>query len=147
LPPVEWDERLGSGAKVLPHLEGVRIIPAGAAHGQKYWRAIRVKFEDINESGNDHTIYVKLVDQNGNRVDAETANVRAHLTSEGGLSEYPEQKPAGDYCDCNFNYPMYGDGYAFNIEGKDPSDKVAGMIMPMRRHVNYRITFQLVTNP
>ncbi len=143
LPPVEWDPRLGTGPQHLDRLENVRLVPANVGHGQKFWRVTKVKFENIEESGNDHTIYIKVLDENGKRIDGK----KAHLTSEGGLSEYPEEKPAGDMCDCNFNYPMYGDGYAFNIEDQYPSDKVAGMIMPLRRHVNYRITFQLVTNP
>jgi hypothetical protein len=140
-PPLEWDPRLGPGG--LPHLENVRIIPANVAQGQKFWRVIKVKFEDINESGNDHTIYVKVLGEDCLRVDGK----KLHLTSEGGLSEYPEEKPAGDLCDCNFDYPMYGDGYNVQIEDQYPSDMVAGMIMPMRRHVNYRITFQLSTQP
>ncbi len=143
LPPVDWDPRLGSGPDALPHLDSVHIIPANVAHGQKFWRVVRLKFEDINESGNDHTIYVKVLDENGKRIDGK----KAHLTSTGGLSEYPDEKPAGDLCDCNYNYPMFGDGYNFTIEDQYPSDTAAGMIMPMHRHVNYRVTFQLVTNP
>jgi hypothetical protein len=42
---------------------------------------------------------------------------------------------------------MYGDRYAVHIDGALPSDMVTGMIMPMRRHVNYRVTFQRVVNP
>ena len=143
LPPIYWDQRIGNGNQVLAHLESVKLEPAAVAHGQKFWRAISVKFEDISESGNDHTIYVKVLGEDGKRVDGK----KAHLTSVGGLSEYPDEKPANDLCDCNYNYPMYGDGYGFNIEDQFPSDKVSGMIMPMRRHVNYRVTFQLTTNP
>ncbi len=143
LPPIYWDQRLGNGSQVLPHLDSVQLTPATVAHGQKFWRAISVKFEDITESGNDHTIYVKVLGEDGQRIDGK----KAHLTSVGGLSEYPDEKPAGDMCDCNFNYPMYGDGYAFTLEDQFPSDKVSGMIMPLRRHVNYRVTFRLTTNP
>ncbi len=143
LPQAYWDKRLGSGPEALPRLESVRLIPATVTSGQKWWRAVSVKFEDINESGNDHTIYVKVIDETGRRVNEK----KAHLTSDGGLSEYPGEKPAGDLCDCNFNYPMYGDGYAFSIEDQYPSDQVAGMRMPVSRHVNYRITFQLTTMP
>ncbi len=143
LPPAFWDERLGSGPKALPRLESVRLVKANVSSGQKFWRAVSVKFEDVNESGNDHTIYVKVVDENGKRVDGK----KAHMTTDGGLSEYPEEKPAGDMCNCNFNYPMFGDGYGFTIEDQFPSDSVAGMRMPLNRHVNYRVTFQLTTMP
>ncbi len=142
LPPVDWDPRLGPGG--LPHLENVRIIPAPVESGQKFWRVVRAKFEDYYESGNDHTIYVKVLDENGNR----TTGKQAHFTSYGGISEYPEEKSAGDSCDCNFNLPMYtGDVYAVGIEDLYVSDTMAGMIMPLNRHVNYRITFQFSTSP
>jgi hypothetical protein len=144
LPPAYWDKRLGSGPEHLDRLDSVQLVPATVSSGQTWWRAVSVRFEDINESGNDHTIYVKVVDETGKRVEGK----KAHLTSDGqGLSEYPEEKPAADLCDCNFNYPMYGDGYAFNIEDQYPSDKVKGMRMPLSRHVNYRVTFQLTTMP
>ncbi len=141
LPPVVWDPRLGPGAP--PPLDQVRIIPAIVAPCQKFWRVVVVKFEDISQSGNDHTIYVKVLDENGNRATGE----RLHVTSWGGLSEYPNEKPAGDLCNCNFDFPMWGDAYSVHIDGALPSDTMAGMIMPMKRHVNYRITFQRVLNP
>ncbi len=143
LPPAYWDKRLGSGPEHANLMDSVQLTPATVSSGQKWWRAVYVRWEDINESGNDHTIYVKVLDENGKRIEGK----KAHLTSTGGLSEYPDEKPASDLCDCNYNYPMYGDGYAFNIEDQYPSDKVSGMIMPMHRHVNYRVTFQLTTMP
>ncbi len=148
LPAVYMDPRIGdparAGAQVLPHLESVRIIPAAVAHGQKFWRVVSIKFENIDESGSDHTIYVKVLDETGKRVDGK----KAHLIGENSqITEYPDEKPAADMCNCNFNYPMYGDAYDFTIEDQYPSDTAAGMIMPMRRHVNFRVTFQLTTNP
>lgn len=144
LPPIYWDSRLGPGG--LPHLENVRIIPAGANYCQTFWRAISVVFQDVNESGNDHTIYVSIIDENGNRVDGQILQVFSD-TGGGIYPDQPAEKPAGDPCNCNFDYPMYGDGYNVRILGSLPSDIVAGMIMPLRRHVNYRIIFQRTTNP
>ncbi|MBI5653922.1 MAG: cyclic nucleotide-binding domain-containing protein [Chloroflexi bacterium] len=143
LPPRDMDPRIGNRPQVLPHLDSVKVIPANVAKGQKFWYSISIKFENIDESGSDHTIYVKVLDESGKRAEGK----KAHLTSMGGLNEYPDEKPAGDMCECNFNYPMYGDGYGFEIEDQYPSDKVIGMIMPMKRHVNYRVTFQLMTMP
>ncbi len=143
LPPVQWDERLGTGPKALPRLESVRLIPVTVASGQKFWRVTIVKFEDVAESGNDHTIYVNVLDENGKRVNGK----KLRLTSDGGLSELLDEKPAEDLCNCNFNYPMFGDAYAVQIEDQYPSDKVAGMRMPLNQHVNYRVTFQLTTMP
>ncbi len=143
LAPVIWDSRLGPGG--LPHLQNVRIIPANPAPCQTFWRAVKVLFQDYYESGNDHTIYVKLVDENGVQVFGNTLEVR----SESGLpSEYPQEKLPGDLCDCNFDYPLYGDAYDVQvISASIPSDTVAGMVMPLNRHVNYLITFQRVVNP
>jgi CRP-like cAMP-binding protein len=146
LPPVEWDPRLGTGPQVLPHLENVRLIPAQVGHGQKFWRAVKVKFENIDESGSDHTIYVKILDESGKRVDGKKLQVTSDTSGEV-FPDQPTEKSADDMCDCNFNYPMYGDGYDVQIIDGLPSDKVGGMVMPMRRHVNYKITFQLSTNP
>jgi hypothetical protein len=144
LPPIYWDPRLGPGG--LPHLENVRIIPASVSYCQRFWRAVSVVFQDINESGGDHTIYVSVIDENGNRVDGQILQVFSD-TGGGIYPDQPTEKPAGDPCNCNFNYPMYGDGYDVRILGSLPSDIVAGMIMPLRQHVNYRIIFQRTTNP
>lgn len=141
LPPVDWDPRLGPGG--LPHLENVRIIPAVVVSQQKFWRVVRAKFEDYYESGNDHTIYVKVLDESGNR----TTGKQARFMPESSPPEYPEEKPAGDLCDCNFNFPLFGDSYAVTIEDVFVSDTMAGMIMPLNRHVNYRITFQFSISP
>ena len=146
LPPIEWDPRLGSGTQVLPHLENVRVVPAQVGHGQKFWRAVKVKFENIDESGSDHTIYIKILDETGKRVSGKKLQVTSDTSGEV-YPDQPTEKSADDMCDCNFNYPMYGDGYDVQIIDGIPSDKVGGMVMPMRRHVNYKITFQLVTNP
>ena len=146
LPPIQWDPRLGNGPQVLPHLENVRLIPAQVAHGQKFWRVIIVKFENIDESGNDHTIYVKILGEDGKRVDGKKLQVTSDTTGEV-FPDQPTEKSASDLCDCNYNYPLYGDGYDVKIIDQYPSDEVAGMIMPLRRHVNYRVTYQLVTNP
>jgi hypothetical protein len=144
LPPREIDPRLvpGSG-KTLPLVDKFKLIPATVASGQKSWRITKVVFEDISESGNDHTIYVMIKDESGKRVDA-----KVKLSGEGsGDLPDPEQKKIDDMCQCNYGIDMWGDGYAVKIADQYPSDQALGMIMPMRRHVNYRVYFQLVTNP
>ena len=141
-PPVDWDSRLGPGG--LPLLENVRIISATVSSGQRFWRVVRVKFEDITESGNDHTIYVKVIDECGNRVAGKPAHFFGEISGDLG---FPAEKLPGDLCDCNFDFPMFGDAYSVLIGDQILSDIMAGMIMPMRRHVNYRITFQRTMHP
>jgi CRP-like cAMP-binding protein len=146
LPPASIDPRLvpGSG-KDLPHVNQFKLIPATVARGQKFWRITSVVFEDISESNNDHTIYVMIKDENGKRTEAK---IRAWGESSGDYpAESIPQKSPDDICNCNYGVFMYGDGYSVKVMDQYPSDQASGMIMPMRRHVNYRVTFQLTTMP
>jgi len=140
--PVNWDPRLGPGG--LSPLQNVRIIPALMPYDRSFWRIVIVKFQDIFESGNDHTIYVQVIDENCNRV----TGTHARFFGEGsGEVWFEDEKSATDPCNCNFAASMWGDSYSVYIDDVIPSDTMAGMIMPMRRHVNYRITFQRVSKP
>ena len=148
LPPREWDSRLGPGG--LPLLQGIDVVDAPVTPGQTYWRLIRMKFEDAGqESGNDHTIYVTLLDEEGKRVDDKVVEIS---WDQNGAVEVQrlsisDQKPKGDYCECNYNWPMYGAAYRVKVDDSIASDQARGMIMPMHRHVNYRLTFQRIVMP
>ncbi|MEW5720408.1 MAG: cyclic nucleotide-binding domain-containing protein, partial [Chloroflexota bacterium] len=144
LPPAEIDPRLvpGSG-KDLPHVNQFKLTPATVARGQKFWRITKVVFEDISESGNDHTIYVMIKDESGKRAEAK---LKWWGEGSGDLPDQP-QKSADDMCQCNYGLFMYGDGYGIKIVDQYPSDQATGMIMPMKRHVNYRVYYQLTTMP
>jgi CRP-like cAMP-binding protein len=144
LPPPEVDPRLvpGSG-KDLPHVNNFKIIPATVASGQKFWRITKVVFEDVAESGNSHSIYVMLRDENGKRTEAK---IKWWGEGSGDMPDDP-QKSADDVCNCNYALYMYGDSYGVMVSDQYPSDKATGMLMPMKRHVNYRIWYQLTTMP
>ncbi len=148
LPPRTWDSRLGPGG--LPLLQDVSVTEAAVPSGQQYWRLVDMVFQDAGvESGNDHTIYIKLLDENGARVNDKVVEIS---WDESGAVEIQrlslaDQKPKGDYCNCNYNWPMYGASYRARVDDALPSDVARGMIMPMKRHVNYRLTFQRVTMP
>jgi len=137
---VQWDTRLGPGG--LPRLEHVRIIPANVMPGQVYWRVVSVVFENIDQSGSDHTIYTRIIDEKCNRLFGVPLYVYSDASGEL-FPDQPREQPAGAICNCNYMYPMFGDGY--DIMLPYPSDVMAGMIMPLRRHVNYRIVFQRTT--
>ena len=148
LPPREWDSRLGPGG--LPLLQGVDVLDASVTSGQSYWRLVRMKFEDAGqESGNDHTIYVTLIDEEGKRIDDKVVEISWDQSGavEVQRLSISDQKPKGDYCECNYNWPMYGAAYRVKVDDSIPSDQARGMIMPMHRHVNYRLTFQRVVMP
>ena len=148
LVPIEWDSRLGPGG--LPLLQGIHVENANVAPGQSFWRLVVMKFQDAGaESGNDHTIYISLIDGDGNRVDDQSVEIS--WDESGAIQRQrlsiSDEKPKGDYCHCNYNWPMYGGGYRVRVDSDIPSDKVIGMIMPMKRHVNYRLTFQRLVMP
>ena len=148
LPPRLWDQRLGAGG--LPLLTNIGVTDASVQSGQEFWRLIKMQFQDAGaESGNDHTIYITIYDESGKRVNAATVLVS---WDQGGSIQLQrlglsDEKPAGDYCNCNYNWPMYGAGYRVKIDGSLPSDEAYGMIMPEHRHVNYLLTFQRVIMP
>lgn len=148
LPPVEWDSRLGPTG--LSHLQQVDLQKVSVAPGQSFWKLVKMKFDDAGqESGNDHTIYVTLMDEGGNRVEDKVIVV---MWDQNGAVEnirlsVTDQKPRGDYCGCNYNWPMYGAAYRVKVDDSIPSDLVVGMYMPGHRHVNYRLTFQRVVQP
>lgn len=148
LPPVEWDSRLGPTG--LSHLQQVDYDRVTVPSGQEFWKLVKMKFDDAGqESGNDHTIYVTLLDEEGKRVDDKVIEVS---WDESGAVQavrmsITDQKPKGDYCECNYNWPMYGAAYRVKVADSIPSERAYGMYMPGHRHVNYRITFQRVVQP
>ena len=125
---------------------------AAVAPGQTYWALIDAKFQNSDECGGAHHIFVDLRDEAGNRVGLpEGATV-------GQVNDTPLQwgmKPANEY---PVNFAMYGGLGAYNVWltlGGIPSDKVTGMGMvkadgissPLiaeagKIHVSYLLTFQ-----
>jgi CRP-like cAMP-binding protein len=148
LPPRIWDKRLGPGG--LPLLTGIGVTEANVPSGQSFWRLTKMVFQDAGaESGNDHTIYVSIVDENGQRLNDQTVKVSWDDAGQVQVQRLgvADEKPKGDYCNCNYNWPMYGAGYRVKVDGSVPSDEAYGMIMPEHRHVNYLLTFQRVVMP
>jgi CRP-like cAMP-binding protein len=148
LPPRIWDQRLGAGG--LPLLTGVGVTDASVQSGQQFWRLTKMIFQDAGaESGNDHTIYISIVDENGQRLNDQSVKISWDDAGQVQVQRLglPDQKPKGDYCNCNYNWPMYGAGYRAKVDGSLPSDEAYGMIMPEHRHVNYLLTFQRVVMP
>jgi len=144
LPPPEIDPRLVQGSgKDLPHVNHFKLIPATVARGQKFWRITKVVFEDVAEANNGHSIYVMIRDESGKRTEAK---VKWWGEGSGDMPDDP-QKSADDVCNCNYALFMYGDGYGVRIADQYPSDQATKMIMPMKRHVNYRVYYQLTTMP
>lgn len=125
---------------------GVVVQPIGVRPGQQYWRLVKAYWQNKEESGNDHTIYINVLDENGARIVGQLVEIR---WSEGALTVRTEDKPPYEYA---ANFPMYGTlgSYSVSIPGL-PSDTVVGMGMGTVEqphftiHTNFLLTFQRVT--
>jgi len=139
LPPRQVDPRIAA--------LGVTILePQNLKPGQQYWRLTELRWQDGNESGNDHTIYIEVKDQAGQRIVGQPIEVR---WSSGSLTIFVEDKPAPEY---GGNFPMYNTlgSYSVSLPGL-PSDTVVGMGMGTIEqpnftiHTNFFLTYQKVT--
>ncbi len=143
-PPVAWDGRLS--------FLNVGRVPAAVAPGQTYWALVSAKFQNSDEGGGAHHIFVDLQDEGGGRVGLPEGSVVGQVSGDNlqwGI------KPANEY---PVNYPMYGGLGGYNLVitlGGIPSDQVVGMGLvaadgisaPLaaqsgKIHVNYLLTFQ-----
>jgi hypothetical protein len=127
------------------------------APGQQYWRVVRGQFQDWDEGGQGHSIFVDMIDEAGNRM---TQGEGAEI----GMISWGEQdslkwaaKPPNEY---PVNYPMYGGLGAYSVwltYGGLPSERVVGMGLVAttseavliaeagKVHCNFLITFQRAT--
>lgn len=93
----------------LPQL-GIAIDDAQVGPGQQYWRLIEGRWEDEQQAGGKHHIYVDVLDENGNRLVGQSVTV---WWGDGNYTAPLEDKPAPDL---GFNYQMYASGYAYNVK-------------------------------
>ncbi len=141
LPPRAWDGRLDG--------LGIGVQDAGVPSGQPYWRLIEARWQNEQEAGGKHHIYVEVLDEGGQRITGQPVTV---FWGGGGDTQVTENKPAPEYA---FNYPMYkaGNSYNVKIEGL-PSDVIVGLGLgtPGEQrmytiHTNTLLTFQKVVAP
>ncbi len=140
LPPRAWDGRLSQ--------LGMNVADASVAPGQPYWRLIEAKWENEQEAGGRHHIFIEAIDEGGNRVVGAPITIFRSGGSESGATE---NKNPPDYA---YNYPMYmaGNSYGAKIEGL-PSDIMQGMglgtpDLPFHTiHTNVKLIFQRTVAP
>jgi hypothetical protein len=124
----------------------VGIEPAGVKPGQSYWRLTAARWENEQEAGGDHTIYVNLLDEGGGRVIGQPIEIK---WVGGSLNVVTENKPPNEFPS---NFPMYNTlgSYSVSIPGL-PSDTVVGLGLgsieqpDFKVHTNFFLTFQRVT--
>lgn len=115
-----------------------------------HWELTGYAYQDETESGGKHNIYVTVLDEHGAPMSGvpvwqEWPDDRVSQLTIGGVTDfgvwggpfYPEEGQVG--------------AYSVYVEDKDLSDVVAGMGLPVNRHVCYYLTFQwradAVVNP
>ncbi|MBI1295234.1 cyclic nucleotide-binding domain-containing protein [bacterium] len=139
-PPRGWDGRIDQ--------LGVSVAEAGVPSGQPYWRLIDVRWENEQEAGGKHHVYVEVLDENGQRIVGQPVTI---FWPGGGDTIQTENKPSPEYAS---NYPMFKAGNSYNakVEGL-PSDVVQGMglgtpDLPFHTiHTNFLLTFQRTVAP
>ncbi len=124
----------------------VGIEPAGVKPGQSYWRLVAARWENEQEAGGDHTIYVDLLDEGDGRLIGHPIEIR---WVGGSLNITTENKPPNEYPS---NFPMYNTlgSYAVSVPGL-PSDTVVGLGLGsidqpnFKVHTNFFLTFKRIT--
>jgi len=114
-PALDWDARLT--------LRGARIIPADVSPGQGYWRLIRARWYDPEESDGKHHIFVDI--RNASNERQVGIPVRFFWSDDSYLT-VTEAKPGEPYA---ANFPMYAIAPAYGAHPDDgwPADSVIGM--------------------
>lgn len=139
-PPRNLDPRLGP--------LGVSIQPVDVPSGQPYWRVVEVLWRDEQEAQGRHSVYVEVLDENGNRIVGQPV---VFAWADGRTVVPTENKPFPEYAT---NFPMYAAGQAYSVwvEGL-PSERVNGLGLGDLKerwrtvHVEYLIKFQRVIKP
>ncbi|MBI3958986.1 MAG: hypothetical protein HY328_09260 [Chloroflexi bacterium] len=114
-PDVEWDPRLTQ--------RGASLQEAAVAPGQGYWKLVRARWFNEEESGNRQHILVDTLDVNGQRV----AAIPVRVYWEGGEAGITtEAKPGEEYA---ANYALALPAPFYNAAPNDgsPADAVLGM--------------------
>jgi CRP-like cAMP-binding protein len=129
-------------------LQSLNVVlePAGVKAGQSYWRLVDVRWENEQEAGGGHSIFVNVLDEGGNRLVGQPVDVR---WPSGSLTVITEDKPPNEY---SANFPMYNclGSYAVSVPGL-PSDTIVGLGLGtaaqpnFKVHTNFLLTFQRVT--
>jgi len=133
LPPRSWDPRLDA--------LGVRIEPVGIAEGQRFWRLVEARWADERQAGGKHSIFVEVLDFQGNRVVGQPVIVQ---WADGNVALSVENRPAPDW---GVDFGMYNclGSYAVSVGGA-PSDRIVGLGLgtPERPDFTIHTSFYLV---
>jgi hypothetical protein len=124
-PRLVWDPRLSE--------LGVRLALASPVAGQSVWRLIEARWESPEESGGLHHVFIRLLNEEGRPV----VGQRIQLIWRDGSAETQTDETGA-------NFPLYGPLGEYSVQVAGISDRVIGLGLPQKHHVNYRLTFQRV---
>jgi LysM repeat protein len=134
LTPLQWDPRLDQ----LPCVHLVTVAQRGIQlkPGDRYWRLVKARWLDEEESRRDVQIYVDLLDEAGQRVYGTEV-----VFENGGRSTVVSEKQ--DCCypwDYPVKWPMFNAlcSYSAHVEGL-PSDTVVGMGLGTPEHPTWTV--------
>jgi hypothetical protein len=145
---LEWDSR-------LTNLLGVYRVEASPPAGAWYWCLVSGVYEDETESGGNHNIYYKCLDQYGSPIENQacwagypTSSPTTFVTiyTKGALDGYWGNwaMGGGNWCPAwpDGGHGPYGAGAGNHGDANNYTDEVWGMGMPCNLHVNYRYIWQ-----
>jgi hypothetical protein len=134
LSPVEWDPRLNQ----LPCVRLVTAAERGISlqPGDRYWRLVKARWLNEEESRRDIQIHVDLLDEAGERI----YGVSVAFDNGGHQSVVSEQQSCCYPWDYPVKWPMFNTlcSYSAYVEGL-PSDMVAGMGLGTPEHPDWTI--------
>lgn len=114
-PSIDWDPRLTQ--------RGASLQTAVVGPGEGYWKLVRARWYNEQESGNRQHILVDALDENGARV----AGIPVRIYWEGGQASITtETKPGEEYA-ANFSIGVPAPFYNAAPSGGSPADAVLGM--------------------
>lgn len=124
-PQPVWDSRLDA--------LGIRLISAPPVTGHPIWRLVEARWESPEEAGGLHHVFIRLLDEEGHPVVGQQVQL---LWGDGSAEAQTNETGA--------NFPLYGPVGEYSVQVAGVSDRVVGLGLPQKRHVNYRLTFQRV---
>lgn len=137
-PDLQLDPRLSDLVRVT--VKSVQPTPE-----TKYWKLISAQYQDPEESGGNVNIIVFVQDERGMPIPGQRiiqkypGDQATAIADERGHAEFPMSGDSSFSPDRGENGP-----YTALIDGL-PSDQVVGMGLPLKRHVQYILTFRRAT--
>jgi hypothetical protein len=113
---------------------GVGVEPVSVSPGQPYWRLVEARWTDEGESGGRHSIYIEVLDADGNRALGQQVVVE---WAGGSATLVVKDTPPPELA---VNFPMYNTlgSYSVRVLGF-PSDRVGGLGLGTIEAPNFKV--------